>query len=76
MNAYGVIGTLICLALCACEPAKESTILDESVDLAAQQPEMVALLRGLYDEWRSIGDIACRRPITKLSVGTKFATLR
>ena len=35
MKAYGVIGTLICLALCACEPAKESMISDESVDLAA-----------------------------------------
>ena len=35
MKAYGVIGTLVCLALCACEPAKESTTLDESVDLAA-----------------------------------------
>ena len=35
MKKYGVMGTLICLALCACEPAKESTLLDESVDLAA-----------------------------------------
>ena len=35
MKKYGVIGTLICLSLCACEPAKEPTMLDESVDLAA-----------------------------------------